>query len=130
MKVTKYIFIGLVIFLFVYVFFINALFNTNFQDFINSNFSNNEDKYYISGSEERLNMGDSVSVQITKNRWYGTIYEENNKEILYLFDFIPLPLEKGDSNYLQAHLIFSGFWLFILIITIISHFILKEDVKN
>jgi len=127
MKTTKKLIIALVISLFVYVFIINFLFNNNFQDLIGYNFSNNETYITSYGGIEKVNMGDSVSVTVTRNRWYGTIYEENNNKILYLFKFIPLPLEKDNSDYLTAHIIFICLWITLITIILIFNFALKEE---
>ena len=130
MKLTKYILLSLGIILILYIIIINFLFNNNFQDFIGYNFSDNGTYISSSGGIEKVNMGDSVSVKITRNRWYGTIYEENNNKILYLFKFIPLPIEKNNSNYLQAHIIFICLWWALLTIIFIFHLALKEESKE
>jgi hypothetical protein len=49
-----------------------------------------------------IGVGDSVSYSITRPRWYGTIYEDQNNAKLYLFEIIPLPMK----NYVYVHFIF------------------------
>ena len=130
MKQTKLLITILILTLFVYLFVVNVIYNNNLQDFIISNLSDNGTLIMNYGGTEKIDMGDSVQVQITRNRWYGTINEGGGKSILYLFKFIPLPLEKSGNDYLTAHIIFSCLWWLLLTIILIFHFALKEEMNE
>jgi hypothetical protein len=71
----------------------------------------NNYSYYDDGSI-RLGMSDSVSVEVVRNRIYGTIKISGDNEVLYLFGIIPVPLEIGGLKYSFVHLIFLSFIIY------------------
>jgi len=126
MKATKYILIFLGISLFLYVVVINLI-STYYLPGQNNN---TEDSNSYSGNQIKLNVGDSVSVSIIRNRWYGKIYEEGGSKILYIFDKLRMPIETNGRNYILSHIIFISFWFLILIITLIFEFIFRGEIKK
>jgi hypothetical protein len=123
MKATKYILIFLGISLFLYLIIINLI-------SIQINQTNgNQTKAEYSGETQKVNVGDSVSVLIVRQRWYGKIYEDNSKN-LYLFNLIKIPIESNNKNYTSSHLVFISCWFLILIITLIFEFSLRKIYKE
>jgi hypothetical protein len=57
-----------------------------------------------------VGVSDSVAVSVVRPRWYGTIYEESwattKLARLYLFGFIPIPVNVNGSGLFFVHLIF------------------------
>lgn len=112
----KYILLILIASLITYIIVINLINSASFQNARNNNTSNS----ISGGADVRINMGDSVTVSIVRNRWYGKIYEEGDSKILYLFKKIKLPLEDNGKDYLPFHIFFSLLWLIILMGTLNS----------
>jgi hypothetical protein len=67
-----------------------------------------------------IGVGDSVSYQIKRPRWYGTIYEDQNNAKLYLFEIIPLPMK----NYVYVH------FVYLIILTSFLYFKLRKTKIN
>lgn len=99
----------LIITIVVYVLLINSISSFSFasQQQINSQ----EDD--VSGL--KVGVGDAVSVSVKKSRFYGTIYQEDSQQDIKLFWFIPLPLKRGNFNYLFVHFPFLVFMVIILL---------------
>ena len=82
------------------------------------------------GMEEKLDLGDSVGIQITRVRWFGKIYEEGDSKIIYIFDKIRLPMEEGGRNYLNSHLVFLSALFLIIIFLLPSKKIQQREQKE
>jgi len=68
------------------------------------------------GFTEEIGMGDKVSVQVKRPRWYGTIlgdYGTSTIENLYLFNLVKLPIKVNDSNWAKYHFGFLFVCLFV-----------------
>lgn len=69
-----------------------------------------------SGSLVQLSIGDSVGVQLIRERWYGVIIENVGKDSkisnLYLFNYVRLPINVNGLSFVWIHIIY----LFLLII--------------
>ena len=79
-----------------------------------------------------VNVDDLVSVEIQRNRWYGTIYEQYGDEVsienLYLFNFIKIPIKVNGVNWSWYHIGTIGTLIFIIFnILIISFFVKKRN---
>ena len=75
----------------------------------------NESGEIVYGMNEKISFGDSVSVSITRNRWYGTIYELVERSDVHLFNLVNLPLKSENFDYRFIHLIFVIFLGFLFL---------------
>ena len=67
----------------------------------------------IGGANVNLGMGDSVSVMVERNRWYGKIYIlAGERSDLYLFNIIQIPFEVKGNSWIAYH------WTFFIILGI------------
>lgn len=108
--------IYLIISLFIYLFLIN--FVANFLPF-DTSFKENNLNQQIENNGPILNIysSNSVSYQIIRHRWYGTIYDYGDKQTYYLIDpeksssldFLRLPW----GNFVYIHIIFLAIILVI-----------------
>ena len=74
---------------------------------------NNNSNIQEDNGDVKIYVSDSLEVQVTRHRWYGTIYENGNNMDIYFLDFIKIPLIFNGNNLYIYHIIF--FWmLFIL----------------
>lgn len=68
--------------------------------------------YYKNQSQQNqgfishLSFSDSVSVSITRPRFYGEIHESPNYKDINLFKIVKLPLQYYDINFIYFHLLF------------------------
>ena len=97
------------ILLFLYVIIINvfnvlASYSISFQNQVN------QEQIIIDPTIETAHVGDSLTVSVSRKRWYGKIYEaiNNNGKIsnLYFLGFIKLPLVNLGISYLAFHILF------------------------
>lgn len=62
-----------------------------------------------SGGGVNVGVGESVSVMVQRNRWYGKIIEnvgdDSKISYVYLFNFLRLPLASGSFNFVYLHVI-------------------------
>lgn len=62
-----------------------------------------------SGQGVRVGVGESVSVSVQRNRWYGRIIEnvgdDNSISYIYLFNFLRLPLIINKFNFIYVHIL-------------------------
>lgn len=110
----------------IYLITINMFFNTSLQSFIPQNLTKNGTTITY-GSEEKIGVGDSVYVEITRNRWYGTIYESGGKSRLFLFNILPLPLKKANTSFIFFHIILLLIWISFIIFSKKETFIKEEN---
>ena len=68
---------------------------------------------------EVVSVGDSVSIIVERQRWYGEIIENNELSILYLFNKIQLPIKKSGTSFVFFH------YLFLSLIVIIPIYAMK-----
>jgi len=66
------------------------------------------------GTMLTIGIQDSVSISVTRPRFYGTIEEANGNSILYLAKIIPLPLKKEGFSFMYFHIPFLVLLLIIL----------------
>ena len=98
-----------IILIFIYIIVINSLnFFSSFSLFSQEYIIR---KQIVTGSTvENTNLGDSLSLSVSRRRWYGRIYERinNNGKIsnLYLLGFIKLPLTNKNMSYAIYHILF------------------------
>ena len=71
-----------------------------------------------SGTVQAVGFGDSVSVSITRPRFYGIWYESSKGVDLSLFYFIPLPIQRG----------VVPFWILHLLVLISISFIITKTI--
>jgi len=72
------------------------------------------------GTTVNIGVSESVSVTVTRNKFYGTIIINNGKEYLYLFDFIMLPKKIKNYNFIWFHLIFLSIIILVSILIFIK----------
>lgn len=118
-NVLKYSLLFLWIIL-IYISSINLVSNINF-DFSFNILNQSETVTTSYGTTEKVGVGNIVGVTAKKERWYGTIIQENNNKRLNIFKFIPVPVHKNGLDFLYVHV---GF--LILSIMIIPLYILFE----
>src|SRR3989344_9133359 len=101
-EIAKHVAFVLAIFI-IYILAINiasSFFSLNFQ--IGSRFDAAEIKQ--DNTIEEAKLTDDVSIQVSRKRWYGKIYEllgsEGKTSNLYLLGFIKLPLVNEGSSYI------------------------------
>lgn len=104
----------------IYLLIINLIFISNFQGIEENKSISNK------GTETNVKLNDNVDISIQRNRWYGTIIENNQKK-LYLFKIIPIPLGK---NYNLIHLIFLSILSILIAINLIMNSIEKKFKKE
>lgn len=72
------------------------------------------------GFIEKLGLGDSVTVQVEKKRFYGKILEQssngNKNSQLYLFNIFKLPIIVNDLNLKYLHITFAVTMLIVILI--------------
>ncbi len=107
-EIAKHVAFVLAIFI-IYILAINiasSFFSLNFQ--IGSRFDAAEIKQ--DNTIEEAKLTDDVSIQVSRKRWYGKIYEllgsEGKTSNLYLLGFIKLPLVNEGSSYIIYHVLF------------------------
>lgn len=76
-------------------------------NFVSANISFSEEEGIILGGKSDLNLGfsDSVSIEITRPRWYGTITELETESDIQMLNIFPLPLRDGNFNWIYVHLL-------------------------
>lgn len=74
-----------------------------------------------SGSNQRLGVSDSITIDIARKRWYGVIYEKvgynDTESNFYLFNIVKFPVRVGGISFITIHLIFISMialWFLIL----------------
>lgn len=80
---------------------------------ISYNFNNNPAEATATGSDLNIGVSESISVDVTKSRFYGTIQESNGVSNVYILDWIPLPLKNKNFNFLYIHIPFLILWLYL-----------------
>jgi len=105
----------------VYVLIINI-----FASILSISIENAEIRSSNGGGMLKIGVSESVSILVTRNRWYGKILEENGHSILYLFRFVKLPIRVKKLNFIYYHVIF----LFILTALIILFSLNKKVYKD
>lgn len=67
-----------------------------------------------------IGVGDSISVQVVRERWYGKIYGDywDTKDIenLYLFNIIKIPVRVNGSDWSLFHIIFVSILILLIVI--------------
>ncbi len=62
-----------------------------------------------SGQGVKVGVGESVSVTVQRNRWYGKIIEnvgdDSKISYIYLFNFLRLPLIINKFNFIYVHIL-------------------------
>jgi len=96
--------------------------------------STNQERYEISqsrigGSIVEINLGESVSVQVTRApKFYGQFHENNGMKYLNLFYVCNIPCKIKNYNFIYFHIIF------LIIITLLTILMLtkkiQKEVKN
>lgn len=90
-------------------------------------------EYYLTknnqGNTVKLGFGDSVSVTVTRNRWYGTIKESGENSYVYIFDTIKIPMKVNGIDLVWYHQFFLVFCVAITI-SFFSIQILKYRVER
>ena len=118
--------IGIVILLIAsYIFLINIF--ANLISISQDNYEISETETIISGNIVQIGVGQSVNVQVTRNRWYGTIYETDGKAYLYLFRLIKLPHKIKNYNFIWFHLIFLIILILFSILIFTKRKVYKEE---
>ena len=119
--------IALIVFIIViYIFSINL-----FASLINSSSETQTISGVISGRlNTRISLSESVSITITRNRWYGKIIINNGIEYLYLFNLIRLPKKIQNYNFVIFHLIFLVTLILFTILLFIEKKVYKEEEPN
>jgi len=95
----------------VYILLINIIANSDFD----IDFDSRTGNYSIQGQGSITNIpfSESVSVNVKRERWYGTILENNGDSDIHTLG-IKLPLNHDGVNYVWIHL----FFVLILLIVI------------
>jgi len=109
-----------------YVIIINIV--ANFVSF--SNGKSQDTETIIGGNIVKIGISHSVSVQVTRNRWYGEIIINNGIEYLYLFNLIGLPKKINNCNFVIFHLIFLVMLTLFTILIFTKRKIYKEENLN
>ena len=116
MKKRTLVYIGAILVVILYIFFINTLAYSFYSD------ENVAIKSYEGGADVRVGVSDNVGVSVTRPRFYGTITESSSSNskisFLYLFNIIKLPLESGAINFLWIHIPFLIIGIFIFIFSL------------
>jgi len=109
MKLAKIFF--LIVLIVIYIFGINflAVLISNSEEIQENIFSAN------GGSMLNLGVSDSVSIKVTRERFYGFIEVNNGSEYLYFLWFLKLPKKIQGYNFYYFHLIFLVI-LFLIIL--------------
>ena len=105
----------LVVILVGYVFFINflaSIFSFPFENFSAS-------KTVSDSGIVQISVGNSVSVQVVRNRIYGKIVVNDGRETLYLGGLIKLPKKVDNLNFMWYHLVFLIFFIALSILILI-----------
>lgn len=87
-----------VVFIFLYLFFINVAFALPDITFSEQEVATPEDN--------EIGVGNLVEVSVKSPRFYGTVYQADSKRQLSLFNFVPIPLKKDTTNYFYFHIPF------------------------
>ena len=77
-----------------------------------------------------VGFSDSVSITVTKKRWYGEIIINNGIEHLFLFNLIKLPKKIQSYNFVIFHLIFLVTLILFIILIFIKKKVYKEEKLN
>ena len=83
--------------IFFYVIVINIISNIMSISLPSTGYASNS----YEGGDVVIGLSDSVQATVTRNRFYGTIIENNGKaksSTLYLFNFIRIPLYSNGKN--------------------------------
>jgi amino acid permease len=80
--------------------------------FVSSTINNIIGNYSEDGNV-RIGVGDSISVEIIKNRFYGYYYISGEKEILYFLDYIKIPMEINGYSIKIIHLFFIIYLIYL-----------------
>ena len=114
--------------IFVYVILINIISYSMSVSLPSTGYASNR---YDSG-DVVIGLGDSVEVTVTRNRWYGTILENNKQNAesrtLYLLNFISIPLYSNGKSLFFANLILLVSLLIFLYTSM--KWIKKRDMEN
>lgn len=78
---------------------------------------------------EEISINDQVTVQVKRERWYGTIIQNEKNSDIYLFNFMKMPYKKGDTNLMFLNLIIFSM-LLIIFITLSILILTKGGEKN
>ena len=82
------------------------------------------------GFNVRVGFSDSVSVMVTRNRWYGEIIINNGEAYLYLFNLIKLPHKIQSYNFIIFHIIFLITLILFIILIFTKKKVYKEETPN
>ena len=83
-----------------------------------------------SSSEVIIGFSESVSVTVTRERFYGTIIINNGMEYLYLFNLITLPKKINGYGFMIFHIIFLIILILLTILLFIKKKVYKEENPN
>lgn len=127
MKIIRWVLLGIIVLTLIYVFIMNYI-NIYEVDFSGKEEQNKS----ISGTEDiKLSVQDSIEVQVVRSRFYGKIIEDvgydSKVRILYLFDFLRIPLEDKNRNYSLFHIIFISIIGYILLMAILAKIYFSMD---
>lgn len=119
----KLIFSGLVLIsIIAYVVVINIFSNLSTRTLLSGD--NTSFIFQDNSQDVRLSMGDSAQVSVKRPRFYGTYYEYSSTSgktvVLYLMNFIKMPIEKNSFNFVYVHIIFSIIILAVIVLIIIA----------
>ncbi len=123
MKLKFYLLLYITI-LFIYGLTLNAFANVSYN--ILSEININQTANEISSSTTTTATGDSISIIITRNRWYGKIIEYDDKAFLYAFYFLKIPIMINNTNIVLFHFGFFLLLSYIFLMLIIKKFINKQ----
>ena len=123
MKLKFYLLLYITI-LFIYGLTLNAFANVSYN--ILSEININQTANEISSSTATTATGDSISIIITRNRWYGKIIEYDDKAFLYAFYFLKIPIMINNTNIVLFHFGFFLLLSYIFLMLIIKKFINKQ----
>lgn len=65
-----------------------------------------EDNLLSQGTAEVVGVGDSVSVTVIRDRFYGKLIEQGDIKTAVIFSFLKIPIEKNGKNLILIHLFF------------------------
>lgn len=111
-KTAIYLILLIVFLVFIYAHLIGFVAYLDANDFEIGNRSGEVRVVRIGGSDENVGFNDRVVASVKRDRWYGTIYE-NEDSYLMLFDTIELPLKVDNTVYTYFHLV-SLYFLFMV----------------
>jgi len=118
----KLIFLGvMLVSIIAYIVVINLSSNVISENLLSSD--NTSFLFQDNSQDVKLTVGDLAQVSVKRPRFYGTYYEyssTNGKEVvLYLMNFVKLPIEKNNFMFIYIHITFSIVVLAFIVLIII-----------